>query len=119
LSLNAAEQAGVKLVEAASLPSGDSVLKALRSASVEQLLEAFAKVAGPSGVPPELGINIDGWVLPKSPAEVFASGKQIPASLIVGINAREFMGPILRSRQEGYRSGIERGTIQSVLLWRD
>ena len=31
--------------------------------------------------------------MPQSPAEVFASGKQLPAALIIGINAREFGGP--------------------------
>jgi len=93
LSLSTEEQFGVKLAEAAKLPSSESALQALRSASIDQLLEAFAKVAGPSGVPPALGVNVDGWVLPKPPAEVYSSGKQIPAALIVGINAREFMGP--------------------------
>jgi para-nitrobenzyl esterase len=92
-SLSAAEQFGVKLAEAAKLPSGEAALKALRSAPVEQLLAAFAEVAGPDGVPPDLGVNVDGYVLPKPPAEVFSTGKQIPAALIVGINAREFMGP--------------------------
>jgi para-nitrobenzyl esterase len=93
LTLAEEEKFGVKLVEAAKLPSGDGMLKALRSASVEQLLEAFGKVAAPSGVPPALGVNVDGWVLPKSPVEVFAGGKQLPAALIIGTNAREFMGP--------------------------
>ena len=93
VSLIAEEQFGVKLAEAAKLPSGDGALKALRSASVEQLLEAFAKVVGPEGVPPDLGVNVDGYVLPKPPAEVFSAGRQIPAALIVGINAREFFGP--------------------------
>jgi carboxylesterase type B len=83
----------VKLAKAAKLPSGDDALKALRSAPVEQLLAAFAQVAGPSGIPPDLGVNVDGYVLPRPPAEVFSTGKQIPAGLIVGINAREFMGP--------------------------
>src|SRR5215471_15074990 len=92
-SLSAAEQFGVKLAKAAKLPSGDDARKALRSAPVEQLLAAFAQVAGPSGIPPDLGVNVDGYVLPRPPAEVFSTGKQIPAALIVGINAREFMGP--------------------------
>jgi para-nitrobenzyl esterase len=93
VSLSTEEQFGVKLAEAAKLPSGDGALKALRSAPVEQLLEAFAKVAGQSGIPTDLGVNVDGYVLPKPPAEVYASGKQIPAALIVGINAHELFGP--------------------------
>lgn len=65
----------------------------MRAAPVEQLLEAAAKTLAPSGVPGGLGVDIDGWILPRSPAEVFASGKQLPAELIIGINAREFSGP--------------------------
>ena len=91
--LATAEQFGMKLVEAANLPSGDGALKALRGASAEQLLDAFGKTAGPGGIPPGLGVDVDGWVLPQSPAEVFASGRQLPAELIIGINAREFTGP--------------------------
>ena len=55
-SLSAAEQFGVKLAKVAKLSSGDDALKALRSAPVEQLLAAFAQVAGPSGIPPDLGV---------------------------------------------------------------
>ncbi len=91
--LTVAEQRGVKFAELAGVGTGGSAVKALRAASVEQLLEAFGKFAGPSGVPSSLMVAVDGHVLPKSPAEVFASGKQIPAALIIGINAREFGGP--------------------------
>ena len=92
-SLPAAEKQGEKLVEQAKIPSGAGVLQALRAAPVEQLLEAAAKTLPPGGVPGGLGVDVDGWVLPQSPAEVFASGKQLPADLIIGINAREFGGP--------------------------
>jgi para-nitrobenzyl esterase len=92
-SLSAEEQFGVKLAETVKLPSDARPLQGLRSASVEQLLEAFAKVVGPSGVPPDLGVTVDGYVLTRPPAEVFASGKQIPAAMIAGINARELFGP--------------------------
>lgn len=88
-----AEQRGVKFAELAGIGDGAGAVKALRAASVEQLLEGFGKFAGPGGVPRSLMVSIDGLVLPKSPAEVFASGKQISAALIIGINAREFGGP--------------------------
>ena len=91
--LKTAEERGEKLAELAKAPSGDGALPALRKMSVEQLLEAFGKYAGPGGIPPGLGVDVDGWVLPRSPAEVFASGQQLPAGLIIGINAREFGGP--------------------------
>ncbi len=91
--LNVEEQFGEKLAAAANLPAGVDTMKALRAASVEQLLAAFAKVVPPGGIPGGLGVTIDGQVLPQSPAEVFAQGKQLPAGLIMGINAREFGGP--------------------------
>jgi para-nitrobenzyl esterase len=90
--LHTAEQQGEKLAGQAQLPSGAGVLKALRSAPVEQLLDAFANSVGPGGIPPGLGVDVDGRVLPQPPAEVFASGKQLPADLMIGINAREFGG---------------------------
>ena len=91
--LKTAEQWGEKLAELAEAGSGAAALATLRKMPVEQLLEAFGKYAGPGGVPPGLGVDVDGWVLPQPPAEVFASGKQLPAGLIIGINAREFAGP--------------------------
>ena len=94
MPLATAEQQGVRFAELAGAGNGSGTLKSLRAASVEQLLEAFAKFATPSGgVPDSLMTAVDGRVLPKSPAEVFASGQQIPASLVIGVNAREFGGP--------------------------
>ncbi len=87
------EQFGEKLAAAAELPHGVDTMKAMRAASVEQLLAAFGKVVPPGGVPDGLGVTVDGKVLPDSPARVFAEGKQLPAGLIIGINAREFGGP--------------------------
>ena len=91
--LKTAEQGGEKYAELAKAPTGAAAIQALRKMPVEQLLEAFGKYAGPGGIPPGLGVDVDGWVLPRSPAEVFAAGQQIPSDLIIGINAREFGGP--------------------------
>jgi para-nitrobenzyl esterase len=93
MPLAKAEQEGMKFAELAGAGIRPGALKSLRAASTEQLLEAFAKYAGPGGVPASLMTAVDGRVLPKSPAEVFATGRQIPAALIIGVNAREFQGP--------------------------
>jgi para-nitrobenzyl esterase len=93
MPLARAEQQGVKFAELAGAGNRPGALKSLRAATTEQLLEAFAQYAAPSGVPASLMTDVDGRVLPKSPAEVFASGKQMPAALIIGVNAREFQGP--------------------------
>src|SRR5450432_1700448 len=86
-SLAEAEQANEKLLASLKLPAGDE-LKDLRERSVRELLEATAK-QDPQGFPIENPI-IDGWVLPRSPVEVFAAGQQAPVALLIGTTTREF-----------------------------
>ena len=74
-------------------PAGADGLKALRAASGEALLDATDKLLPPSKVDPTfiwLQAVVDGWVLPKTPAEVLASGEQAHVPMIVGNAAREF-----------------------------
>lgn len=40
-----------------------------------------------------LDSNVDGYVIPRSPAEVFASHSELPVPLLIGNNAREFTQP--------------------------
>ena len=40
-----------------------------------------------------LETSIDGWLLSRAPAEVFASGGALPVPLIIGANSREIPGP--------------------------
>jgi para-nitrobenzyl esterase len=92
MPLARAEQQGAKFAELAGAGNGPGAVKRLREASTQQLLEAFARYAGPGGIPESLMTAIDGRVLPNDPAKVFAAGRQIPAALIIGVNAREFQG---------------------------
>lgn len=92
MPLAKAEQQGVKFAELAGAGNSPGAVKKLREASTEQLLEAFARYAGPGGVPESLMTAVDGRVLPNDPAKVFAAGRQTPAALIIGVNAREFQG---------------------------
>ena len=86
-SLSAAEEENEKLLTGLKLTAGDE-LKDLRERSVRELLEAAGK-QDPQGLPIE-GPIIDGWVLPRSPAEVFAAGQQAPVALLFGTTTREF-----------------------------
>ncbi len=80
LTLAEAEKDGEKLVPGASL-------KRLREMPADELLKV---VAGPRmSIGPANGIIVDGWVFPKSPAEVFAAGKEQKIPLLVGNNSRE------------------------------
>jgi para-nitrobenzyl esterase len=67
--------------------TGGKSLKELRALSTEEILKF---VAGPRlSIGPANGVVADGWVFPKPPAQVFASGKEERIPLLVGNNSRE------------------------------
>jgi para-nitrobenzyl esterase len=78
--LEEAEQTGVKFGTAL----GASSLSALRALPAEQVLEAAAK----SGTP-RFPTTVDGYFLPKRPADIFAAGEQAHVPLLVGWNSEE------------------------------
>ena len=85
-NLEQAEERGRQLGQAlggraTSADSGES-LAAMREASMEDILSAR--------IPPGRGgVNIDGWVLPRSLGKIFAAGDQHPVPLLIGFNANE------------------------------
>jgi len=82
-----AEQAGQELAAALKAPSDDTAIQSLRHLSAPDLLKAIAALdPKPSPGAPDL----DGWVIPVSPAEVFASGQQSDIPMIIGTTTREF-----------------------------
>jgi para-nitrobenzyl esterase len=83
-----AQEFGEALAARLKAPQGAEALAYLRSLSVSELLQAAA-VQDPKA-PPLLGPIVDGYVLPRSPAEVFAAGQESPIPLIVGSTSREF-----------------------------
>jgi para-nitrobenzyl esterase len=85
--LAVAEQAGQELAAGLKAPSDDTAIRSLRQVSAQDLLKAIA-VAGqnPSPGAPDL----DGWVIPVSPAEVIASGQQSDIPMMIGTTTREF-----------------------------
>ena len=80
MPLARAEEEGVKF--GASV--GASSLAALRAMPAAQLQEAVAKLA--VGRFPS---TIDGWFLPRAPAEIFAAGEQARVPLLAGWNSEE------------------------------
>ncbi len=80
VSLAEAEKAGVQFAK----NIGAGSLAALRAIPAEGLLEATAK-PGSS----RFSVDVDGYFLPKSPAQIFASGAQAHVPLLVGWNSEE------------------------------
>jgi para-nitrobenzyl esterase len=79
-SLAEAEKDGLALL-------GDSGMEALRGMPAADILMKSAGTRKSIG--PANGIVVDGWVLPRPPAEVFARGHEQPVPLLAGNNARE------------------------------
>ena len=86
LTLKQAEQRGEKFAARWRL-AADASAEELRAVSASDILAAQPDYL--SGAPPNLGIVVDGYVFPKSPAEVFVAAKEQRVALLLGSNARE------------------------------
>ncbi|MFJ2758090.1 carboxylesterase/lipase family protein [Nocardioides sp. NPDC087217] len=74
-----AEQAGRRLTQ----ELGDATIREMRRMPIDRITEAAA-VVGPHWRP-----SVDGHVLDRSPAQIYASGDQLDVPLLVGSNADE------------------------------
>jgi len=83
LTLAEAEKAGTQLFPGS--------LKELRAMPASDLLKPTA--APRMSIGPANGIIVDGWVIPKPPADVFAKGEEQRVPLLIGNNSRERTPP--------------------------
>jgi len=83
-----AEKAGEQFAANLKAPAGDGAIKFLRHLSVQELLTPPSDQD--QGHRPRIGPDVDGWVIPRSPAEVFAAGQESAIPLIFGTTTREF-----------------------------
>ena len=81
-----AEKSGEELARMLNAPP-DGSLRYLRSLPAADILKAAASPQKSIG--PANGVEVDGWVLPKPPAEVFATGHESRVPLLTGNNSRE------------------------------
>ena len=88
LPLSQAEQAGSQLATALGASHGDGQIKHLRTLSGPDLLAALTKLDRRTR--PDVGPDIDGYVLLQQPAIVFATGQQAHVPLLYGTTTREF-----------------------------
>jgi para-nitrobenzyl esterase len=89
-SLAEAEKKGEALAARLNI-SGDGSIAKLRAVSSDDLLKASTQNPGGSGA--MLGIDVDGWVLPESPAKAFAAGHEHKVPLLFGNNSQELQKP--------------------------
>ncbi len=87
-TLKEAEATGRDISEKLGCDREEDELAALRAASPEELLRASAS-GKPFFSPIDLSPNVDGYVLPESPLDTFASGNQHGVPLLIGVNANE------------------------------
>jgi para-nitrobenzyl esterase len=85
-----AEEKGRRLAAAMKAPEADAI-RFLRAQSAEDILKAAHTAPGYNR--DGLETSVDGYVLPQSPAEVFAAGGSLRVPLIVGSQAQETGGP--------------------------
>lgn len=81
-----AEQHGQQWARHWGLPANAS-LQQLRALSAVDILKTEPNYA--AHPPQDLFISLDGYVLPRKPAEVFARGQEQPVALLLGNNSRE------------------------------
>ena len=85
-----AEQIGQNLAAELKAPADDPI-RYLRTVAPEEVLRAARVATG--GDRGGLESSVDGWVLPKAPADVFMEGGSFPVPLLIGSNAQETGGP--------------------------
>jgi para-nitrobenzyl esterase len=86
-ALAEAEKTGQKLAALLNAPEGGAI-RYLRGKTTAELVKVTANQD--PGQPPLTGPDIDGWVIPRSPAEFFASGGEAAIPMIAGTTTREF-----------------------------
>jgi para-nitrobenzyl esterase len=86
-----AEDLAQKLFVHLNAPS-TGVIQYFRTLSPETILREMQIATDGDRI--GLETSVDGWVLPESPAKVFAEGRSLPVPLLIGSNTLEIQGPV-------------------------
>jgi para-nitrobenzyl esterase len=92
-SLAEAEKRGEAIAASLGI-TGDGALAKLRAVSSSDLLKASSQQRSGGGGGVMQGIDIDGWVLPESPAKAFAEGREHKVALLFGGTSQEVQKPL-------------------------
>ncbi|MBN1906438.1 MAG: carboxylesterase family protein [Deltaproteobacteria bacterium] len=90
------EEQGVKFFKALGVDKADDPLKAARGLPFEKILEARKTIMKASGDGMRMNMDnsaVDGWLLPKTPTEIFESGEYNTVPLITMATMGEITGP--------------------------
>jgi para-nitrobenzyl esterase len=106
------EAADEKWVQSLPIPQGREPIAYLRSLGAGDLLkEATGENAAGAPRPP-VELAVDGWVLPRYPAQAFFAGAQAPIPMIVGNTSREL--PVIKPPDQ-VRRDIEAGAPRDMV----
>jgi para-nitrobenzyl esterase len=86
--LAVAERAGKRFALAMGAPDGAGQIAFLRGIPAPDLIKRWTAHEPHQRFP----LDVDGWVLTRTPAEVFAAGEESPIPLLFGTTTREFGG---------------------------
>lgn len=78
------EASGDRLANDLGVSNGPGALRRLRQIPASEILKAWKNDAGL-----HFDAIVDGWIIPKQPAQIFAEGKQMRVPILVGSNADE------------------------------
>ena len=78
------EASGERLVRDLGLSSAPNLANKLRQIPADEILKAWKADPGL-----HFDVIVDGWVVPRQPAQIFAEGKQMQIPVLVGSNADE------------------------------
>ena len=102
-SLADAEKQGVQVAAKLNVPPGAEGIAALRKIAAADLIQQIGALALAW---PGIGPDVDGWVLPRAPSQVFKAGDEAQIPLLLGTTSREFgdsgSGDQLRTAIEQY-----------------
>ncbi len=82
-----AEKQGEQVAAKLNVATGAEGIAALRKIAAPDLIQQIGALALAW---PGIGPDVDGWVLPRAPDEVFKAGEEAQIPLLLGTNSREF-----------------------------
>jgi len=88
--LDELEKSSEKWIQSLKLPEGQSGISYLRGLSTTEIFKALGDLNTSSESQAPITPVVDGWVLQREPAAVFAAGQEAGIPMIIGTTTREF-----------------------------